>query len=223
MTWLANNLPWVAELALVHLALAIPAILASVVIAVPIGRLAARRPRIGAPVLTVATLVYAIPALPLLILIPAITGLPLRSPLSVVIALTAYGVALMVRTSVDAFGSVDQGARAAAIAIGHSARSVFWRVELPLAIPVLLAGVRVVAVSTMGLATVGALIGVSSLGTLLTDGFQRGIAAEIAVGALVTVALALLVDGILLGAGRAATPWTRAATDARPRREGARA
>jgi osmoprotectant transport system permease protein len=217
VTWLENNAGWVVELALVHLALVIPAIVASVLIAVPIGRLAARRPRIGAPLLTVATLLYAIPALPLLVVIPAITGLPLRSPVSVVIALTAYGVALLVRTSVDAFGSVDSGARQAAIAIGHSSQSVFWRVELPLAIPVLLAGVRVVAVSTMGLATVGALIGVSSLGTLLTDGFQRGIAAEITTGALVTVALALAVDGILLGLGRVATPWTRATSARRLR------
>jgi osmoprotectant transport system permease protein len=214
VTWLENNAGRVVELALVHLALAVPAIIASVLIAVPVGLLSARRPRLGAPLLTVATLLYAIPALPLLVVIPAISGLPLRSPVSVVIALTAYGVALLVRTSVDAFGSVDGGARQAAIAIGHSSPSAFWRVELPLAIPVLLAGVRVVAVSTMGLTTVGALIGVSSLGTLLTDGFQRGNTAEISTGALVTVALALAIDGILLGLGRVATPWTRA-TDGR--------
>jgi len=215
VTWLENNGSWVIELSLAHLALALPAIAASILIAIPIGRLAARRPRLGAPLLTAATLLYAIPALPLLVVIPAITGLPLRSPISVVIALTAYGVALMVRTSADAFGAVDRGAREAAIAIGHSSRSVFWRVELPLALPILLAGARVVAVSTMGLVTVGALIGVSSLGTLLTDGFQRGIAAEIAIGALATVALALAVDGILLGIDRVATPWTRVARSRR--------
>nr|WP_237467710.1 ABC transporter permease subunit [Leucobacter chromiireducens] len=189
--------------------LSLPAILLSVVIAVPIGRLAFRAPRFGGPLLGAASLAYAIPALPLLILVPAILGTPLRSWQTMVVALTVYGVALMVRTSCDAFAAVDPQLRDAAIAIGHSRRSVFWRVELPLAIPVLISGIRVVAVSTISLVTIGALIGVRSLGSLLTDGFQRGIAAEIWSGVIATVLLALLLDGLILLLGRALTPWTR--------------
>ncbi|WP_030154802.1 ABC transporter permease [Glycomyces sp. NRRL B-16210] len=209
MNWLNANWPQVVDLAGDHLALSVPAILASVLIAVPIGRLAYRRPRIGGPLLGAAALMYAIPALPLLIIIPAILGIPLRSAATMIVALTVYGVALLVRTAADAFGSVDARVREAAVAVGHSPRSVFWRVDLPLSIPVLLSGVRVVTVSTVSLVTIGALIGVPSLGSLLTDGFQRGIAAEVATGVIVTILLALLLDALLLAAGRAVTPWTR--------------
>lgn len=209
MTWLSLNWPQVVQLAADHLALSIPAILIAVLIAVPIGRLAARHPRIGGPVLGAAALMYAIPALPLLIIIPAVVGTPLRSAATMIIALTVYGVALMVRTAADAFTSIDSRTRDAAIAIGHSPRAVFWQVDLPLAVPVLLAGVRVVAVSTIGLVTIGALIGVPSLGLLLTDGFQRGITAQVTTGILATVALALLIDALLLVTGRVLTPWTR--------------
>ncbi|MGJ3509075.1 ABC transporter permease [Enemella sp. A6] len=209
MTWLQYNWPWVIELLRAHLVLSAAAIVLSTLIAVPIGRLSFRRPLIGTPLLTAAALLYAIPALPLLIIIPAIIGTPLRSSATMITALTVYGVALLVRTAADAFGSVDKRTRDAAFAIGYSPRSVFWRVDLPLAVPVLLSGVRVMTVSTIGLVTIGALIGVPSLGNLLTDGFQRGIAAEVATGVIVTVVLALVLDGLLLLLGRALTPWRR--------------
>lgn len=219
MSWPLANAPVILAAVGDHLLLSLPAILLSVVIAVPIGRLAFRAPRLGGPLLGAASLAYAIPALPLLILVPAILGTPLRSWQTMVVALTVYGVALMVRTSCDAFAAVDPQLRDAAIAIGHSRRSVFWRVELPIAIPVLISGIRVVAVSTISLVTIGALIGVRSLGSLLTDGFQRGIAAEIWSGVIATVLLALLLDGLILLLGRALTPWTRRpapASDAAP-------
>ncbi|MFV0452981.1 MAG: ABC transporter permease [Propioniciclava sp.] len=210
MTWLQNNWPWLVELTRDHLLLSIPAIVASVLIAVPLGRLAYRWPRIGGLLLSAASLLYAVPALPLLIVIPVIFGVPLRSSATMIIALTVYGVALLVRTAADAFGSVDPTVRQAAVAVGHSPRSVFWRVDLPLAVPVLVAGIRVTTVATIGLVTIGALIGVSSLGTLLTDGFQRGLTSEVTIGILATVALALLLDGVVILVGKALTPWERA-------------
>ena len=207
MNWLRLNWPEVVDLTVAHLLLSLPAIVLSVVVAVPIGRLAQRLPRIGAPLLGAASLMYAIPALPLLIVIPPVFGTPLRSSATMVIALTIYGVALLVRTAADAFASVDAHTRDAALAIGHSPRSLLWRVDLPLAFPVLLSGIRVVTVSTIGLVTIGALIGVSSLGTLLTDGFQRGITGEVVTGVVATVVLALLLDGILVLVGRVLTRW----------------
>ncbi|KAB1657431.1 ABC transporter permease [Pseudoclavibacter sp. CFCC 11306] len=209
MTWLTLNWPQVVDLLRSHVMLSLPAIALSVLIAVPLGRLAFRRPRIGTPLLSAATLLYAIPALPLLIVIPAILGIPLRSAATMTIALTVYGVALLVRTAADAFSTVEPHTRDAAIAIGHSPRAVFWQVDLPLAVPVLISGVRVVAVSTIALVTIGALIGVPSLGTLLTDGFQRGITAEVVTSVVATVLLALLVDVLLSVLGRALTPWQR--------------
>lgn len=221
MNWLRANWPYMLELTVEHLLLSIPPILISIAIAVPIGRLAFRHPLIGKPVLGAATLLYAIPALPLLILIPTLFGTQLRSSGTIIIALSIYGIALLVRTAADAFHSVDATTRDAAIATGFSARTVFWKVDLPLAIPVLLAGVRVVTVSTIGLVTIGALIGVSSLGTLLTDGFQRGIVGEVAAGVVGTVLLALILDDIVVVIGRFLTPWTRVEITAGRRRKAA--
>ncbi|WP_309055715.1 ABC transporter permease subunit [Streptomyces sp.] len=209
MTWLGHSWPLVLELARDHLVLTVPAVLISILVAVPIGRLAFLRPRLGSPLLTAAALLYAIPALPLLIIVPAIFGTPLRSQATMIVALSVYGVALLVRTAADAFAAVDPRITDAAVAVGHSPTSVFWRVELPLAVPVLLSGVRVVTVSTVSLVTIGALIGVPGLGSLLTDGFQRGITAEVVTGVVATVVLALALDGLLLLSGRALTPWTR--------------
>lgn len=210
MTWLVSGWPQAVQLALVHLALSLPAIILSVLIALPLGVLANRRPRLGGALLSIAGLLYAIPALPLLIIVPALLGIPLRSPLTMVVVLTLYGVALLVRSVADAFGAVDQTIQQAAVAIGHSPLAVFWKIEIPLAIPVILSGVRVVVVSTVGLVTIGALVGISSLGTLFTDGFQRGIAEEVLTGIVLTVALAMLLDAIVVIAGRILTPWTRA-------------
>lgn len=209
MNWLAQNWTQVGELAWAHLRLSLPAIALSVLVAIPIGRLSFRYGRLGGALTSAATLLYAIPALPMLIIVPALVGVPLRSPVNMIIMLTLYGIALLVRSAADGFASVDRTVRDSAVAIGHSPMAVFWRVDLPLALPVILAGVRVVAVSTISLVTVGALIGVSSLGTLLTDGFQRGIFGEVLTGILATIALALIVDGALLFLGRALTPWRR--------------
>ena len=215
MNWWLSNWEQVAGLAAAHLMLSLPAIVLSLVLAVPIGRLAFVRPRMGGAVLSVASLAYAIPALPLLIIVPAVLGVPLRSWQTMVTALTVYGVALLVRTAADAFASVDPVARTAALALGHSKAAMFWRVDLPLAVPVLVSGLRVVVVSTVSLVTIGALIGVSSLGSLLTDGFQRGIAGEVWTGVLATVILALALDLAVVLAGRLLTPWARAAAGQR--------
>jgi len=209
MKWISANWLEVPGLVLDHLALSVPAILMSVLIAVPIGRLAFRHRRVGGPLLGAAALMYAIPALPLLVIVPVVFGLPIRSAATMIIALTIYGVALLVRTSADAFAAVDTDVHEAAIAIGHSPLSVFWRVDLPLAVPVLVSGIRVMTVSTVSLVTIGALTGQSGLGLLLTDGFQRGIAAEVATGVVATIVVALVLDGCVIALGRAATPWTR--------------
>jgi osmoprotectant transport system permease protein len=210
LTWLVSGWPQAVQLALVHLALSLPAIILSVLIALPLGVLANRRPRLGGALLSIAGLLYAIPALPLLIIVPALLGIPLRSPMTMVVVLTVYGVALLVRSVADAFGAVDHTVRQAAVAIGHSPLAVFWKIEVPLAVPVILSGVRVVVVSTVGLVTIGALVGISSLGTLFTDGFQRGIAEEVLTGIVLTVVLAMLLDAVVVVAGRILTPWTRA-------------
>ena len=207
MSWLGENWRWVGELLRAHLFIALPATALAVLVSVPIGRFAHRFPKVGGVILSGATLTYAIPSLPLLVAVPLVIGTPLRSPLTIIAALGLYGMALLVRTASDAFSSVDQ--TDGATAVGHSRRTLLWTVELPLALPVLVSGIRVVAVSTVGLVTIGALVGIPSVGTLLTDGFQRGITSEVVTGVVATVALALAVDGLVVLLGSLLTPWTR--------------
>jgi osmoprotectant transport system permease protein len=208
VNWLWSNLDLVGELALVHLALSVPAIILSFVVSVPLGWLAHRYRWSRGVLLALVGLLYAIPSLALFIALPAVTGLSLRSPVNLVIALTLYGVAVLVRTATDAFDAVERDIRQSATAMGYSSTGRFWGVELPLAGPVLLSGLRVVIVSTVSLATVGAVIGVQSLGSLFTDGFQRGIQVEIVTGIVATILLALLLDGLTVLLGRALMPWT---------------
>jgi osmoprotectant transport system permease protein len=209
VTWVWSNLDLIWERTLQHLVLSVPPIILSFVIALPLGWLANRyRPSRGI-ILTLGGLLYAIPSLPLLVVLPFIVGVMLRSQANMIIALTLYGIALMVRVVADALDSVDPEIRQSATAVGFSRWTEFWQVQLPLAGPVLLAGMRVVTVSTVSLVTVGAVIGVASLGSLFTDGFQRNIQAEIISGLVATVALALLLDAGLVLLGRLLMPWTR--------------
>jgi osmoprotectant transport system permease protein len=119
---------------------------------------------------------------------------------------------MMLRGTVDAFGSVSGDVLQSATAQGYSATSRFWRVQLPLAGPVLLANLRVVSVSTVSLLSVAALIGSGGLGYLFTNGFQRYFIEEIVIGIVFTVLLALLFDAILVIAGRLLMPWSRRST-----------
>jgi osmoprotectant transport system permease protein len=217
VNWLWSNLDLVGELMLVHLALSVPAIILSFVISVPIGWLAHRYQWSRGVLLSLCALLYAVPSLALFVALPPITGLSLRSPLNLVIALTLYGIAVIVRTAADAFDSVEPDVSQSATAVGYSTVGRFWGVELPLAGPVLLSGVRVVIVSTVSLATVGAVIGVPSLGSLFTDGFQRGIQAEIFTGIVATILLALALDWASVLIGRLLMPWSRPSARARRR------
>ncbi len=209
MTWVLANLELIGSRTLSHVLLAIPAIVLSFVLAIPLGWFAATHRWSRPTLLTAAGLLYAIPSLPLLVVLPTIFGFGIRDALNVVAALTLYGLALMVRSAADALASVSAPVRLSSTALGYSALGRFWRVELPLAGPVLLAGLRVVAVSTISLVTISSLLGVANLGLLFVDGFQRGIMAEVLTGIVVTVVLAIAVDGLLVLLGRALMPWTR--------------
>lgn len=209
MMWVFSNLPLVGELLLAHLAIALPTIVAASLVSIPLAWVAWRHPRWGGPALTGFSLVYAIPSLPMFFLIPVLVGIPLRSRFNIIIALTLYGVAVLVRQIADAFSSVPASVLESADAAGYSPIRRVFAIELPLAIPAIVAGIRVVVVSTVSLTTVGAFIGIRSLGTLFTDGFQRGLVAEVFVGLVATLGLALVLDGIVTYLGQLATPWTK--------------
>jgi osmoprotectant transport system permease protein len=209
VNWLFNNLNVIGDATVAHLATALPAIVLSFVLSIPIGWLANRFRWSRGFLLTICALFYAIPSLPLFIVLPLFIGTGLRSSINVVISMTIYGIALMARSTADGLASVDADVRQSATAMGFSPWSRFWRIELPLAGPVLLAGLRVVSVSTISLTTVGAVLGIESLGSLFTDGFQRNIPLEILTGIVLTIAMALVIDLLIVLLGRALMPWTR--------------
>ncbi|MDO5285570.1 MAG: ABC transporter permease subunit [Actinomycetia bacterium] len=209
MTWLQHNAGTVAEAAWAHLWLALPAIALSFLLALPVAWVANRLRWSRFTLLLVTGLLYAIPSLPLFIMLPMVTGAPVRSPVNVVAALTAYGLSLMVRSAADALDAVPEATLLSATALGYSGLRRFFTVQLPLGAPALLAGLRVVSVSTVSLVTVSGVLGVPSLGLLFTDGFQRGIVAEVIAGIIATVALAMLVDLALVSLGRLLLPWQR--------------
>ena len=136
-------------------------------------------------------------------------GTLITSVWNVIVALSLYVIALLVRSCADAFDSVDPHVRQAASALGYTRWQRFWAVELPLAVPVMLAGVRTALVANISMVSVGAVIGIQSLGTLFTDGLRRGIVEEIAVGVVLTVVLALVLDQLLRLLGLGLTRWQR--------------
>lgn len=210
MNWLSNNLDLVLALTLQHLRLSVLPILLGFVLAVPVGYVAHRFRGTRGILLTVAGLLYTIPSLALLVVLPAVTGLSVLSEANLEIALTVYAVAILARSVADALDSVDPDVRQAATALGYSGWRRFWSVDFRLAGPVMLAGLRVAAVSTVALVTVGILVGVQSLGYLFTNGFQRRIVEEVLAGVVMTMIVALVLDQLLALAGRALLPWARA-------------
>jgi osmoprotectant transport system permease protein len=222
MTWVLANLGMIAELALDHLRQSLIAIVVGFVLSIPLGWVAWRYRLLRGWVITVTGLLYTIPSLALLILLPTALGYRIPTEFNLIVGLTIYAIAILTRAVTDGLDSVDAGVRQAATAMGYGGFRRFFAVDLPLAGPVILAGLRVTAVSTISLATVGILVGVTNLGYLFTTGLQRRILEEVFAGVVAVVILALLVDLVLVLFGRLAMPWSRNTRPTR-RRAAARA
>ena len=207
MNWLVNNWTLVLELSLEHIRLSIVPIVLGFMVSIPLGWLAYRFKLTRGLLLSTAGLLYTIPSLALFVILPPLLGISFLSELNLTIALGVYVVAIMTRSVSDALGSVDPAVKQSAVAVGFSSWGRFWKVEFPLAGPVMLSGLRVAAVSTISLVTVGILIGVDSLGYLFTNGSQRRIVAEIFTGVVMVMIIALLVDTALVRIGRWMMPW----------------
>ncbi len=190
-----------------HIYLAIVPLLLGILVALPLGSAARARPALRTGVQGAANILYTVPSLALFVVMPGILGTSILDPVNVVAALTVYTASLLIRPVVDALDAVPATVVAAATAMGYRPVRRFVAVELPLAIPVLIAGVRVGSVSNISLVSVGALIGVGGLGELFTEGFQLRYPAPILIGIVLTLVLALVVDLLLVGVRRALTPW----------------
>ena len=207
--WIQRNLTMIAQLTGEHVVLSILPVLAAFLISIPLGYLVFRTGRFANFVLALLGVVYAIPSLALFVVMPAILGTKILNPLNIVVALTVYSVVLLVRSVVDGLRSVPATVNSSAAAVGFGRTRRLFRVELPLAMPVIFAGLRVVTVSNIALVSVGAVIGIGALGELFTRGLNAGFLTPIVVGLVLSLLLALIFDGLILLIQRGALPWAR--------------
>ena len=209
MNYLLNHLDAARALTLVHLRLSLIPVVLGLIIAVPLGAFV--WPRTGLRRLTTVTasIVFTIPSLALFVVLPLIIPTRILDEANVIIALTLYTTALLVRAVPEALDAVPADARDAATAVGYTGIGQLLKVELPLALPVLTASLRVVAVTNISLVAVGSVIGIGGLGTWFTEGYQADKSDQIVAGIIAIFVLAVLIDVLILLAGRLATPWMR--------------
>lgn len=208
--WILSHLGDIGQRVQEHLLLASLAVSIGFAIALPLGVLAARRPGVYGPVTWLAGVLYTIPSLALFAFLIPFTGLTL---LTAELGLVSYTLLILVRNVVGGLRGVSADVREAALGMGYTSSQLLWRVELPLALPVILAGVRVAAVTTIGLVTVTAIIGQGGLGYFIwQEGIQRFFSTPLIVGATLSVALAVLADGALVLLQRWLTPWAHPGT-----------
>jgi osmoprotectant transport system permease protein len=212
--WIINHLDDVVDKTWQHLILLVIPMLIGFGIAFLLAILAMRRPGTVGPVTAVTGLLYTIPSLAAFAVLIPITGLTLTTA---IIPLATYTLLILYVNTVAGLRSVPAEVNEAADAMGYTRSARLFRVELPLAVPLIMAGVRVAAVTTIGLVTVSAIIGgqlFGGLGQFITEGLQTDFDTKIYLGAIGSVILAFLVDGMLVAVQRWLTPWARARSGA---------
>ena len=215
MHYLVTHLSAAWMLTVIHLRLSLVPVLAGLAIALPWGVLAWRRALLRRLTTVTASVVFTIPSLALFVVLPLLIPTRILDEANVIVALTLYTTALMVRVVLEALDAVPQQVRDAASAIGYRPITRLLKVELPLSIPVLVAGLRVVVVTNISMVSVGAVIGIGGLGTWFTEGYQANKSDQIVAGIIAILMLAFVVDMLILLAGQLATPWVRASRPGR--------
>lgn len=210
MEWILDHLDDITSLGLQHVWLSGLPLVLGLVISIPVGWLATRARWLRGVLITGSGLLYTIPSLALFVLMPLVLGTSILDPLNVVVAMTIYTIALLVRSVVDGLTSVPDEVARSATAMGYTAVRRFFGVDLPLAVPVIAAGLRVAAVSSVSMVSIASLIGVDQLGDLLIDGFNREIPGELVAGILASVLLAVVFDLLIRLGEHTLTPWRRA-------------
>lgn len=203
--WVAGHLDEIGQRLVEHVELTVIAVVVGLAIAFGLSLLIVRRPRLEGPVTSVTGTLYTIPSLALFVLLIPYTGL---SILTAEIGLVSYTLLILIRNIVSGIRGVPADAREAATGMGYTPRQRLWRVEVPLAMAAIIAGVRIATISTIGLVTVTALIGQGGFGYFILIGIQRAFSTELLVGAVCSVALAIAADSLLVLLQRRLTPWT---------------
>jgi osmoprotectant transport system permease protein len=204
--WLASHATEIGLRVGEHLELTFIAVVVGLVIAFALSFVALRVPRLYPPITGFTGILYTIPSLALFAFLVPYTGL---SVLTAEIGLVSYTLLILIRNIVGGVRGVPAEVRDAALGMGYTSRQVLWRIELPLALGVIFAGIRVATITTIGLVTVTALIGEGGLGYFILLGIQLFFSTPLLIGALGSVLLAVVADGALVLMQRALTPWTR--------------
>ena len=190
-----------------HVELTAIAVAGGLAVAAPLALLARRYRFLQGPILAASGVLYTIPSLALLFLLGPFTGY--TSLLPVEIVLVTYTLQILIRNMITGLDGVSDDVREAAVGMGYTRRGLLWRVEIPLALPSIVAGIRIATVTTVGLVTIAALLTQGGLGGLILTGIDRDFRTPLMVGSILAVALALVADGLLVLAQRLVTPWTR--------------
>jgi osmoprotectant transport system permease protein len=206
--WIGDHLDEVVSRGAEHVALTVLSVGLGLLISFPVAVVAHRHRRILPPATWVAGLLYTIPSLALISLLVTITGF---SYVTVVIPLTSYTFLILIRNIVAGLDGVPDDAKEAARGMGFTPRQLLWRVEVPLAMPVIIAGIRIATVSTIALVTIAALIGRGGFGQFILEGLDEFFWTPLILGSVLSVALGVLADAGLLGVQRLVTPWARTA------------
>ena len=202
--WVVDHLDEVGVRTWEHIQLTFLAVGIGALISIPLGILVQRRRGLYAPVVSVTGIMYTIPSLALFAFLVPFTGL---SMLTAEIGLVSYTLLILIRNVVAGLDGVPVDAREAALGMGYGARQLLWRVDVPLALPVIFAGVRLATVTTIGLVTVTSLIGQGGYGYFIRQGLQNFFYTEAILGAVLSVLLAIAADRLLVFAERVLTPW----------------
>jgi osmoprotectant transport system permease protein len=213
--YLLTHLDKAWALTIIHLRLSLIPIVLGLLVSVPLGALV-QRMRILRRITTVtASIVFTIPSLALFVVLPLIIPTRILDEANVIVALTLYTTALLVRAVPEALDAVSGQVRDAATAIGYRPLTRMLKIDLPLSIPVLVASLRVVAVTNISMVSVGSVIGIGGLGTWFTEGYQADKSSQIVAGIIAIFVLAVVVDTAILAAGWLATPWAHAKAGSR--------
>ncbi|MGZ8802110.1 MAG: ABC transporter permease [Mycobacterium sp.] len=207
MNYLLNNLDDAWELTLIHLRLSLVPIVLGLLIALPLGALVQRTSTLRRLTTVTASIIFTIPSLALFVVLPLIIPTRILDEANVIVALTLYTTALLVRAVPEALDAVPDPVLDAATAVGFRPLTRMLKVELPLVIPVLIASLRVVAVSNISMVSVGSVIGIGGLGTWFTEGYQSNKSDQIVAGIIAIFVLAVVIDTLIMLAGKALTPW----------------
>ncbi|MGH3356934.1 MAG: ABC transporter permease [Nocardioidaceae bacterium] len=209
LTYVVQSWEEILEYLLDHVIMSVAPVALALLFALPLGWWAARRPVLTSALLSLGGVAYSIPSIALFVVLPLVFGYQILSLMNVIVALTIYSTALLVRNVIDGLESVPDDVRLSATALGYARPSRLVSIELPVAVPVIFAGLRVVTVANVSMVSVGALVGIGGLGQLFMIGLRSDYMPPIIIGLALSVLLALLLDALLVLVQRRLTPWVR--------------